>query len=144
MGPPETKQMPVVDYLVLDDGPPHLVANEAVGTGALFLGRQNADARGGGEEFRRRRLATTGTVRSFTIVHRSNPGVQVPFISVVVDLDGGGVVRANLRSVPPEPGSVPVDMRVRLTTFVVGEDPEGTEAVAFGFEPLEGQENAHG
>ncbi|MEO2169156.1 MAG: OB-fold domain-containing protein [bacterium] len=139
-----TKQIPVVDYLVLDDGSPHLVANEAVATGALFLGRQNADGHGGGEEFKQRRLADTGTVRSFTIVHRSNPGVTVPFVSVVVDLDGGGMVRANLSEVSPEPDSIPVDMRVRMTTFVVGTDPEGTEAVSFGFEPLKEQEDTHG
>ena len=136
--------MPVVDYLVLDDGDPHVVAYEAVGSGALFLGRQNADAKAGGEEFRRRRLATTGTVRAFTIVHRSNPGVEVPFVSVVVDLDGGGVVRANLLGVPAEPGAIPADLRVRMRTFAAGTDSEGTEAIAFGFEPMTDQEKTHG
>src|SRR2546421_71415 len=35
------KQIPIVDYLALDDGPPHLVAWEAVGSGALYLDRSN-------------------------------------------------------------------------------------------------------
>jgi len=87
------KQIPIVDYLVIDDGPAHLVAWEALGTGALYLGRRNADAKGGGTEFRRRRLETTGTLRSFTIVHRAPPGVAVPFVSAVVDLDGGQTSR---------------------------------------------------
>jgi hypothetical protein len=32
-------------------------------------------------------------------------------------------------------------MPVRLATYVVGTDDEGTEAVAFGFEPVEGSSN---
>lgn len=37
---------------------------------------------------------------------------------------------------PPDPEHVRLGMRVRLTTFVAGTDDEGTEAVAFGFEPV--------
>ena len=44
----------------------------------------------------RKPLATTGVVRSFTIIHRAAPGVPVPYVSSVVELDGGGVVKANL------------------------------------------------
>jgi len=35
-------QIPFVDYLVLDDGDPHLVANECTGCGARFFDRRNA------------------------------------------------------------------------------------------------------
>ena len=97
------KQIPIVDYLVLDDGPAHLVAWEAVDSGALYFDRRNADAKGGGTEFKRRKLATTGKVRSFTIVHRAVPGVPTPYVSALVDLDGGGVVKANLLNVDPTP-----------------------------------------
>ena len=37
-------QIPIVDYLVLDDGDPHLVANECTECGALFFDRRNACA----------------------------------------------------------------------------------------------------
>lgn len=130
------ERIPLVSYLVIDDGAPYLLAWESVDSGALYLGRRNADARSGGTEFRRRRLSRTGTVRTFTIVHRAGPGVSVPFVSVVVDLDGGGVVRANLLDVAPEPGTVPPGLRVELTTYVAGRDREGKEAVAFAFRPL--------
>jgi uncharacterized OB-fold protein len=129
------KQIPIVDYLVLDDGAPHLVAWEAVGSGALFFDRRNADAKGGGTEFERRNLAGTGTLRSFTIVHRTVPGVPAPYVSGLVDLDGGGSVKGNVVNVPPDPEHVQLGMRVRLTTFPVGTDDDGTEAIAFGFEP---------
>jgi uncharacterized OB-fold protein len=129
------KTIPIVDYLVLDDGDPYLVANESVESGALYFDRRNADAKTGATGFRRRRVADTGTVRTFTIVHRAAPGVPTPYVSIVVDLDGGGVVKANLLNVDPSPDAVRVGMKVRLTTYVAGVDDEGTEAVAFAYEP---------
>ncbi|MGQ0825482.1 MAG: Zn-ribbon domain-containing OB-fold protein [Actinomycetota bacterium] len=129
------KQIPIVDYLALDDGAPHLVAWEAIDSGALYFDRRNADAKSGGIEFRRRKLASNGVVRSFTIVHRGVPGVPTPYVSALVDLEGGGSVKANLMKVAPDPEHVKLGMPVRLTTFVAGTDDDGTEAIAFAFEP---------
>jgi uncharacterized OB-fold protein len=128
-------RVPIVDYLVLDDGPPHLVAWESAESGAIYLDRRNADARSGMPGFSRRRLADSGRVRTFTIVHRAAPGVPTPYVSVVVDLDDGGVVKANLVGVDPVPEQVQIGMPVRLTTYVAGTDDDGTEAVAFAYEP---------
>jgi len=128
-------RIPLVDYLVLDDGDPYLVASASTASGALYFDRRNADAKSGQPGFEPRRLASTGTVRTFTIVHRAAPGVPTPYVSVVVDLDGGGVVKANLVNVDPDPDRVRVGMSVRLTTYVAGTDEEGTEAVAFAYEP---------
>jgi hypothetical protein len=47
-------------------------------------------------------------------------------------------VRANVVDVPPDPEHVQLGMKVRLTTQVVGVDAAGTEAVGFGFQPIEG------
>jgi uncharacterized OB-fold protein len=129
------KQIGIVDYLVLEDGPPHLEAYEAADTGALYFDRRNADAKGGGTEFKRRKLADTGVVRSFTIVQRGVPGVPVPYTSALVDLDGGGCVKANIVNCPADPEHVKLGMQVKLTTWVVGTDDDGTEAVCFGYEP---------
>ena len=131
------KQVPIVGYLALDDGPPHLVAWESVDSGALYFDRRNADANQGGTEFKRRKLATSGKLRSFTIVHRTVPGVPAPYVSALVDLDGGGSVKANLVNIPSDPEHVKLGMPVRMTTFVAGTDDDGTEAVAFAFEPSE-------
>ncbi len=130
-----TKQIPIVNYLVLDDGPPHLMAYEAEDSGALVFERHNADPKSGVTQFRRRSLAATGTVRSFTIVHRAAPGILVPFISALVNLDGGGVVSTNLRGIDPDPEKITPGMPVKLTTYVAGTDDEGTEAITFAFEP---------
>jgi uncharacterized OB-fold protein len=80
-------------------------------------------------------LANTGRVRTFTIVHRAAPGVPTPYVSAVVDLEGGGSVKANLLNVEPDPAHVQFGMPVRLTTFVAGTDDNGTEAIAFAYEP---------
>jgi uncharacterized OB-fold protein len=131
------KQVPIVDYLVLDDGDdPHLEAHECEHCGALYFGRHNACAKCGTRSFGRRVLGTTGVVRSFAIVQQAAPGVPVPYVSTVVDLDDGGMVKANIVNVEPEPENMSLGMRVRLTTFVAGTDDDGTEAVAFGFEPI--------
>jgi uncharacterized OB-fold protein len=129
-----TLQVPYVGYLSLGDDP-HLVANECRTCGALFFDRRNACASCGGRDFATRRLANNGALRAFTIVHRASPGVPVPYISGIVDLDGGGVVKANVVGVDPEPGRLTPGMRLKLTTFTVAADAEGTEAVAFGYEP---------
>ena len=129
------KQIPVVDYLVLGDEP-HLVANACRECGALFFDRRNACARCGKLEFVRKALATTGVVRSFTIIHRAAPGVPVPYVSSVVELDGGGVVKANLLDAGTDPDKIDLGAKVKLTTFACGRDEEGTEAIAFGFAPV--------
>ena len=124
----------VVDYLVLGDEP-HLEANKCVSCGALFFDRRNACARCGKTEFNREALSTTGVLRSFTIIHRAAPGVPVPYVSGVVELDGGGVVKANILEMGADPEKIELNMKLRLTTFACGTDDEGTEAVAFGFIP---------
>jgi uncharacterized OB-fold protein len=128
-------KIPLVDYLVLDDGDPHLIAHESLTSGALYFDRRNADAKSGEAGFTERRLANTGTVRTFTIVHRAAPGVPTPYVSIVVDLEGGGVVKANLINIEPDPAQVRFGMPVRLTTYVAGMDDNGTVAVAFAYEP---------
>jgi uncharacterized OB-fold protein len=124
----------VVDYLVLGERP-HLEANACRSCGALYFDRRNACARCGRREFGRRPLATAGVLRSFTIIHRAAPGVPVPYVSSVVELDGGGVVKANLLDAGTDPDKIELGMPVELTTFACGTDEEGTEAVAFGFVP---------
>ncbi|HEX7167042.1 MAG TPA: OB-fold domain-containing protein [Acidimicrobiales bacterium] len=128
-------RIPLVDYLALDGDEPRLVANACDGCGAVYFDRRNACARCSGTSFAKKPLATEGSVRAFTIVKRAAPGVPVPYVSAVVDLDGGGTVKANVVGTDPTPETVRLGMPVRLVTFPAGTDDEGTEAVAFGFAP---------
>jgi uncharacterized protein len=127
-------QVPVVDYLVLDDDP-HLEANECVGCSARFFDRRNACAGCGGTEFAKSPVPTTGEVRAFTIVSLAAPGIPVPFVAAVVDCEGTSV-RGNLINVAPDPDNVKLGAKVRLATYSLGEDSNGVEAIGFGFEPL--------
>lgn len=129
-------QIPFVDYLVLEPEP-HLVANECTSCGARYFDRRNACAGCFATDFRKVDIATTGEVRAFTIVSLAAPGIPVPFVAALVDCDGTSV-RANVINTPPDPDHVHVGMKVRLATMTVGTDAAGTEAIAFGFEPLEG------
>ncbi len=129
-------QVPLVSYLVLDNGDPHLRAHACNACGALSLERRNACPKcGSADGFAEQRLENSGVVTSFTIVQRAAPGVKAPFISATVKLDNGGVVTANVVDTEPDPDHVSLGMAVKLTTFVVGTDDNGTEAVAFGFAP---------
>ena len=128
-------QIPLVDYLVLDDHP-HLVAKECTSCGARFFDRRNACASCFGTSFKEVSIPTEGEVRAFTIVSLAAPGIEVPFVACVVDC-GGTSVRGNVINTPPDPEHVTLGMKVRLATYSVGTDDDGTEAIGFGFEPLE-------
>ncbi len=127
-------QIPLVDYLVLNDGQPHLIARECTKCGARYFDRRNACASCFATEFTTVPVATEGTVRTFTIVTFAAPGIPTPFVASVVDCDGTQV-RANLINVEPDPEHVRDGMQVRLATYPIGTDAEGTEAIGFGFEP---------
>jgi uncharacterized OB-fold protein len=129
-------RVPLVDYLVLDDGEPHLVANECTSCGARFFDRRNACASCFATDFRQVSIPTEGELRTFTIVAFAAPGVDVPFVSGVIDCDGTSV-RGNVINTDPDPDHVSLGMKVKLATYVVGTDDDGTEAIGFGFEPLE-------
>jgi uncharacterized protein len=128
--------IPVVNYLDLSGDTPVLVAQKCTNCEALYFGRRNACSNCFSTgPFERHELARTGTVRAFTIVQRAAPGLQAPYVSAIVDLDGGGHVKGNIVNVDARPENIETGMPVRLTTFTLGTDDEGTEAIGFGFEP---------
>jgi len=129
-------QVPLVDYLVLGSDP-HLVAKECTSCGARFFDRRNACASCGSDAgFRDVEVAREGVLKSYTIVAFAAPGVPVPFVAGVVDCDGTSV-RGNVVNVEPDAEHVRLGMKVRLATVPIGTDSAGTEAVGFGFEPVE-------
>jgi uncharacterized OB-fold protein len=132
---PTISQIPFVDYLVLDDGEPHLVAHECAACGARYFDRRNACAGCFGTEFYTVTVPNTGELRTFSIVAFAAPGVEVPFVAGVVDC-GGTSVRANVINVEPVPEKIHTGMTVRLATYSLGTDADGVEAIGFGFEPV--------
>jgi uncharacterized protein len=81
------------------------------------------------------RAAQTGRVFSWTVVHRSYPGIPVPFVSAIVDLDGGPTLKGTLRNI--DPAVVRAGMPVHLVFDDAGgaRDAQGTPYVGFHFLP---------
>jgi uncharacterized protein len=129
-------RIPLVSYLELD--PPHLVAAQCTQCQARYFDRRNACASCGGQDFEQVDVATTGTVRTFSIVAFSIPGVEVPFVAAIVDCDGTSV-RGKLVGVTPDPEHVKTGMKVKLVTISEGIDDDGVEAIGYAFAPIEGE-----
>ncbi len=122
-------QIPFVDYLVLGKTP-YLRANECKSCGARFFDRRNACASCFGTEFKKVRVKNKGEVTSYSIVAM---GPQ-PYVSAVVDCDGTSV-KCTLIGIEPDPDHVQLGMTVKLATYSMGKDDDGTEAIGFGFTP---------
>jgi uncharacterized protein len=63
-------------------------------------------------------------------VYRSYPGIRVPFISAIVDLEEGGTIKGNLLEVEPHPGNLTYGMPVRVV-FRGAESALGAEASGY-------------
>ena len=93
----ETKPLPVVDYLKIpDNGDPYLEGYRCKKCGATYLGERNVCSKCfARDEMEIIKLSETGILHSYAIVFRSFPGIDVPYISAIVDLDGGGTISTN-------------------------------------------------
>lgn len=128
-------RIPIVDYLALEPTP-RLVAHECTACGARFFDHRVACASCSGRDFAPAEVATEGVVTAYTVVMSAPPGVPTPFVAAIVECDGTPV-RANLVGVDPDPAQVRLGMKVRLVTTSVDTDSTGTEAVGFGFAPID-------
>ncbi|MDC1488318.1 OB-fold domain-containing protein [Gammaproteobacteria bacterium] len=84
------------------------------------------------------KLANTGKLYSYSIVHRSFPGVDVPYVSAIVDLDGGGTVKGNLVDVDLDPQNISFDMKVKIIfkDALGRKDKDGNSYISFFFAPI--------
>jgi len=133
--PKVAPQIPLVDYLRLGQRP-HLSANECRNCGARYFDRRNACANCGRNDFKKARVTNRAKLKAFTIVHRAAPGIPAPYVSAIVETDDGTTVRSNVVNCEPTPEVVTLGMALKLTTYPIGKDDDGTEAVAFGYEPV--------
>jgi uncharacterized OB-fold protein len=79
------------------------------------------------------RSATSGKLWSWTVVHRSYPGVAVPFVSAIVDLDGGLSLKGTVKGV--EQSDLHAGLPVTLVFDDAGGalDKDGTPYVGYHF-----------
>jgi uncharacterized OB-fold protein len=129
----------VVPFLKIPEGgDPYLEGHECKLCHAIFLGPRTVCSRcGAREQMQVRPLSNAGTLYTYSIVHRSLPGIAVPFVSAVVDLEGGGTVKGNLLGVEPDPHKIRLGMPVSVVyqDALGRKDTEGTPYVSYFFQP---------
>ncbi|MCB2078697.1 MAG: OB-fold domain-containing protein [Novosphingobium sp.] len=105
---------------IADSGEPFVEAFRCADCGAVFpdhtLACRKCGSRDGVAPFR---SLETGRLYSWSIVHRSYPGITVPFVSAIVDLDGGLALKGTLRDADE------ADLREGLPVRLVFDDAGG-------------------
>ena len=130
--------LPIVSFLKIPPkGDPYLEGVRCGKCQAVFLGERATCASCGAREgLAPKRLGSTGRLYVYTIVHRSFPGIPVPYVSAVVDLDGGGTVKGNLVGIDPDPAKIQMGMAVDVIYQIAPtKDREGNEYITYCFKP---------
>ncbi len=131
--------LPVVDYLKLPpNGDPYLEGYKCGNCGAVFLGERSICSKcGTRDQMSAVTLSNQGHLYVYSIVHRSFPGIEVPYVSAVVDLEGGGTVKGNLIGVEPDPEKIPFGMPVEVVykDALGRKDREGNSYISYFFQP---------
>jgi uncharacterized OB-fold protein len=131
--------LPVVPFLKIPDGgEPYLEGCVCKRCGATFLGQRSVCAKcSARDQTETRRLSNAGTLHAYSIVHRTFPGVEVPFVSAVVDLEGGGSIKGNLIEVAPDPSMIPFGMPVEVVfkDALGRKDGDGNTYLSYFFRP---------
>ncbi len=132
------KPLPIVPFLKIpDEGEPYLESTRCTKCGAHFLGERSVCAScGARDQMEPARLANQGELYVYSIVHRSFPGVETPYVSAIVDLEGGGTVKGNLIGVDPDPEKIRMGMPVEVVYKVAPrKDADGNEYLTYYFQP---------
>jgi uncharacterized OB-fold protein len=138
---PGKKQNPIVPYLRIPQSPgekPYLWGMKCKACGCAYLGKRLACAKCCAvDDFEDIRFSSHGTLRAFTVVHQTAPGIKVPFIAAIVELPEGTGVRCNIEGVEPAGEKVAPLLGKRMEMFIekVAEDREGNDVIAFKFRP---------
>ena len=134
-----TGPLPVVPWLKgAGTNDPYLEGLKCSDCGAIFLGeRSSCSSCGARDKFQPTRLANKGKLYVYSIVYRSFPGITVPYISAIVDLEGGGTVKGNLINVEPDPDKIAFDMPVDVVfdDALGRKDKDGNSYISYFFTP---------
>jgi uncharacterized OB-fold protein len=133
------KPLPIVPFLrIPESGSPYLAGCRCGACGQVFLGddRKVCSSCSARDQMAPLRLADRGELYVFSIIYRSFPGVETPFISAVVDLEGGGTVKGTLKNIAPDPEKIQLGMPVELAYEIASKkDKEGNSYLTYYFQP---------
>ncbi len=116
------------------DGEAWLEASRCSNCGAVMAERTRAcrscGARNTLVPFRPKAI---GTLYSWTVVYRSFPGIKVPFVSAVVDVDGGLALKGTLRIDDHDSLKFGMPVRIEFDDAGGAKDKDGRPYVGFHF-----------
>ena len=133
------KPLPVVPYLKIpEDGEPYLEGHKCGNCGATFLGERAVCSKcGARDQMSTVTLPNKGELYAYSIVHRSFPGIDVRYVSAVVDLEDGTAIKGNLIDVEPDPEKIPFGMPVEVVfdDALGRKDKDGNSYLSYFFKP---------
>jgi uncharacterized OB-fold protein len=134
-----SKPLPAVDFLKIpDQGDPYLEGHKCGACGSIYLDARDVCSKCGERgKIAATRLSNDGHLYVFSVVYRSFPGIDVPYVSAIVDLEGGGTVKGNLIGIEPDPAKIKMGMPVRVVykDALGRKDREGNSYLSYFFEP---------
>ena len=138
-GPLSAQPLPVVPYLKIPEGgEPYLEGHKCGSCGATFLGERTVCSKcGARDQMSVVTLPNKGELYAYSIVHRSFPGIDVPYVSAVVDLEDGTAIKGNLIDVEPDPEKIPFGMPVEVVfdDALGRKDKDGNSYLSYFFKP---------
>jgi uncharacterized OB-fold protein len=114
--------LPAVDFLKIPEkGDPYLEGLKCNNCGAIYLGgRTTCSKCGARDQLKPHKLGNKGKLYAYSIVHRSFPGVEVPYMI----------------NIEPDPKNLKFDMPVDIVIKDAGrKDREGNSYLAYFFQP---------
>jgi uncharacterized OB-fold protein len=130
--------VPAAPCIRLDEPEPYLLGLRCTACNAVFTRQHTCCQRCGSDKPQITfRASQRGTLSGYSVVMRSYPGVKVPFISAVVELSDGLVLKGVLRDIAPDPKLLTAQLPVRVVFGEVADqkDEAGNPYIAFHFVP---------
>ena len=130
--------LPVVPFLKIpESGDAYLEGHRCKACQAIFLGERDiCSSCFARDQMEAIKLSNKGELYVYSIVHRSFPGIEVPYVSAIVNLDGGGTVKGNLINVEPDPEKIQFGMPIEVVYQTAPrKDAEGNEYLTYYFQP---------
>ena len=131
--------LPVVPFLKLPEGgDPYIEGHKCGNCSSIFLGEREVCSKCGTQgKMSATKLSNHGKLYVYSIVHRSFPGIEVPYISAIVDLDGGGTLKGNLIGIDPDPEKIQFGMPVEVVykDALGRKDRDGNSYISYFFQP---------
>ena len=133
-----SRPLPVVPFLKIPaEGDAYLEGQQCKKCDAIYLGERDVCAKcGTRDSMKAKKFSNHGNLYVYSIVHRSFPGIEVPYVSAIVDLEGGGTVKGNLINIDPDPEKIEMGMPIEVIYQIAPrKDAEGNEYLTYYFQP---------